>query len=108
MSIDEDEAEDLLKEIEKQVKRRQWGKAIRLEVQDSIPKKLLKILVDELQIEEEDIFRIDGTVDLTVFMKVYGLDGFEEYKMPKFSPIPVYDVEVPTEDIFDPFRRKIF
>ncbi len=105
LSIDEDEAEDLLKEIEKQVKRRQWGKAIRLEVQDSIPKKLLKILVDELQIEEEDIFRIDGTVDLTVFMKVYGLDGFEEYKMPKFSPIPVYDVEG-APSIFDAIQKK--
>ncbi|MBR6095243.1 MAG: RNA degradosome polyphosphate kinase [Lachnospiraceae bacterium] len=105
LSIDEDEAEDLLKEIEKQVKRRQWGKAIRLEVQDSVPKKLLKILVEELQIEDEDIFRIDGTVDLTVFMKVYGLDGFEEYKTPKFSPIPVFDIN-PDEDIFTSIRKK--
>ena len=105
LSIDEDEAEDLLKEIEKQVKRRQWGKAIRLEVQDTIPKKLLKILVEELQIEEEDIFKIDGTVDLTVFMKVYGLEGFEEYKTPKFSPIPVLDID-PDEDIFTSIRKK--
>ena len=105
LSIDEDEAEDLLKEIEKQVKRRQWGKAIRLEVQDSVPKKLLKILVDELQIEEEDIFRIDGTVDLTVFMKVYGLDGFEDYKLKRFEPIPVYDIN-PDEDIFTSIRKK--
>ena len=105
LSIDEDEAEDLLKEIEKQVKRRQWGKAIRLEVQDSVPKKLLKILVDELQIEEEDIFRIDGTVDLTVFMKVYGLEGFEDYKLKRFEPIPVYDIN-PDEDIFTSIRKK--
>ena len=105
LSIDEDEAEDLLKEIEKQVKRRQWGKAIRLEVQDSIPKKLLKILVEELQIEEEDIFKIDGTVDLTVFMKVYGLEGFEKHKTPKFSPIPVYEID-PETDIFTSIRKK--
>ncbi len=105
LSIDEDEAEDLLKEIEKQVKRRQWGKAIRLEVQDSIPRKLLKILVDELQIEEEDIFKIDGTVDLTVFMKVYGLEGFEEYKTKSFEPIPVYDID-PETDIFTSIQKK--
>ena len=105
LSIDEDEAEDLLKEIEKQLKRRQWGKAIRLEVQDTIPKKLLKILVEELQIEEEDIFRIDGTVDLTVFMKVYGLEGFDEYKTPKYTPIPVYDIE-PEKDIFSSIQKK--
>ncbi|MBR3039670.1 MAG: RNA degradosome polyphosphate kinase [Lachnospiraceae bacterium] len=105
LSIDEDEAEDLLKEIEKQVKRRQWGKAIRLEVQDSIPKKLLKILTEELQIEDEDIFKIDGTVDLTVFMKVYGLEGFEEHKNGKFNPIPVSDIN-PEEDIFASIRKK--
>lgn len=41
LSIDEDEAEDLLKEIEKQVKQRQWGEAIRLEVDKKIDKRLM-------------------------------------------------------------------
>lgn len=44
LSIDEDEAADLLKEIEKQLKKRQWGEAIRLEVEDGIDKRLLKII----------------------------------------------------------------
>ena len=43
-SLEEDEAEDLLKEIEKQLKKRQWGEAIRLEVEEGIDKRLLKIL----------------------------------------------------------------
>ena len=41
LSIDEDEAEDLLKEIEKQLKKRQWGQAIRLEVENSVDRRLL-------------------------------------------------------------------
>ena len=60
LTIDEDEAEDLLKEIEKQLKKRQWGQAIRLEVEAGMDKRLLRIIKDELSIEEEDIYHIDG------------------------------------------------
>ena len=47
-SIDEEGAEDLLIEIEKQIKSRQWGEVIRLEVEASINKKLLAILKKNL------------------------------------------------------------
>ena len=43
-TIEEDEAEDLLKEIERQLKRRQWGQAIRLEVEEGIDERLLQII----------------------------------------------------------------
>ena len=58
LSIDEDDAEDLLKEIEKSLKMRQWGEVIRLEVEDGIDKKLLNFLKDELKVAEQDIFQI--------------------------------------------------
>ncbi len=48
--IDEDEAADLLKEIQKQLKKRQWGEVIRLEVEDGMDKRLLKILKKEFHI----------------------------------------------------------
>ena len=50
LSIDEDEAADLLIEIQRQLKKRQWGQAIRLEVEDGIDKKLLKTLKKELKL----------------------------------------------------------
>ena len=56
LTIDEDEAEDLLKEIQKQLKMRQWGEVIRLEVESGIDKRLLRFLKDELKVAEEDIF----------------------------------------------------
>ncbi len=80
LTIDEDEAADLLIEIERQLKKRQWGQAIRLEVEDDIDKRLLKILKKELDISEESIFRINGPLDLTFLMKVYGMDGFDHLK----------------------------
>lgn len=86
LTIAEDEAADLLKEIEKQVKKRQRGEAIRLEVEAGCDKRLLKILTEELHIEEENIYAIDGPLDLTVLMKVYGLEGFQHLKAPKFIP----------------------
>jgi len=89
LSIGEDEAEDLLKEIEKQLKKRQWGEAIRLEVEESVDKKLLKIVRKELGIAEEDIYRINGPLDLTILMKLYGVDGFDHLKEAKYSPQPV-------------------
>ena len=89
LTIDEDEAEDLLKEIEKQLKKRQWGQAIRLEVEAGIDKKLLSIIKKELSIEEDDIYRIDGPLDLTFLMKMYGLSGFEHLKALKYEPQPV-------------------
>ena len=105
LSIDEDEAEDLLKEIERQVKKRQWGEAIRLEVEDGISKKLLKILKEELHIEDEDIFEINGPLDLTVLMKVYGLDGFTHLKNPSHEPVEVLEFDK-EEDVFTSIRRQ--
>ena len=74
LSIDEDEAEDLLKEIEKQLKKRQWGEAIRLEVEEGIDKRLLNIIKKELRLEDDDMYFINGPLDLTFLMKMYGLD----------------------------------
>lgn len=89
LTIDEDGAEDLLVEIQKQLKKRQWGEVIRLEVEESTDKRLMKILKTEFSIKDEDIFYINGPLDLTMLMKVYGLDGYEQYKTPKYTPAPV-------------------
>lgn len=89
LTIDEDEAEDLLVEIQKQLKKRQWGEVIRLEAEEKMDKRLLKILKTEFDIKDEDIFEISGPLDLTMLMKVYSLEGFDEFKTPKYTPAPV-------------------
>ena len=89
LTIEEDEAEDLLKEIQKQIKKRQWGEAIRLEVEDGMETSLLKVLKKELQIKNDDIYKINGPLDLTFLMKMYGMDGFEHLRAPKHVPAAV-------------------
>ena len=104
LTIDEDEAADLLKEIEKQIKKRQWGEAIRLEIEANLDPALLKILKKELEIEESDVYKIDGPLDLTFLMKLYGLDGFEHLKEGKYTPQPVPEIEQ-GESIFNAIKR---
>ena len=104
-SIEEEEAEDLLKEIEKQLKKRQWGQAIRLEVEEGIDKRLLDIIKKELMIEECDIYNIPGPLDLTFLMKMYGLPGFEHHKNPSFNPQPVAGLATDA-NVFDEIRRR--
>ena len=104
LPFDEDEAADLLVEIEKQLKRRQWGEPIRLEVEAGIDKQLLKVLKRELPINEESIYRIHGPLDLTFLMKVYGLDGFDHLKEKPFTPQQPKYLE-PDRDLFEQIRE---
>ncbi len=104
LTIDEDEASDLLKEIQKQLKKRQWGEVIRLEVDEKIDKRLLKILKKEFEIKEDAIYRTLGPLDLTFLMKMYGLEGFEQYKEPKYIPQPIPNL-TGRPDIFEEIRK---
>ena len=105
LSIDEEDAADLLKEIQKQLKRRQWGEVIRLEVEDGIDKRLLKILKKAMNVGEASIYRINGPLDLTFLMKVNGLDGYDHLKYPKYEPQLSKDIH-PDEDLFTQIRGK--
>ena len=105
LSIDEEDAADLLKEIQKQLKRRQWGEVIRLEVEDGIDKRLLKILKKAMNVGEASIYRINGPLDLTFLMKVNGLDGYDHLKYPKYEPQLSKDIH-PDEDLFTEIRGK--
>ena len=104
LSIDEDDASDLLKEIQKQLKKRQWGEVIRLEVEEGIDERLLKILEKEFHIKKQDIFFIPGPLDLTFLMKLYGIEGFDSLKTPKYIPQPVPGMNE-EEDIFTQIRK---
>lgn len=103
-SLDEEEAVDLLEEIEKQLKRRQWGEVIRLEIEEKADKRLLKILKKELMVNEEDIFEIPGALDLTFLMKMYGLAGYDHLKTPGYTPQPV-PAFMNDDDIFTNIRK---
>lgn len=104
LTIDEDEASDLLKEIQNKLKMRQWGEVIRLEIEDKADKKLLKFLKSELKVAEEDIFRIAGPIDLTFLMKVYGIEGYDHLRYAPYTPQRVPEIE-PGSNIFEAIRK---
>lgn len=104
LTIDEDEAADLLKEIQKQLKMRQWGEVIRLEIEEGMEKPLLKILKKEFNIKDSDIYPINGPLDLTFLMKMYGMPGFDEYKVKPYQPQPV-PAMMNDDDIFTQIRK---
>ena len=103
LTIDEEEAADLLKEIEKQIRRRQWGEVIRLEVADDIDPGLMEILKMELSVRKECIYRIPGPIDLTFLMKMYSLSGFDALKRPDHVPAQVREIN-DGDDIFESIR----
>ena len=103
-TLDEEEAEDLLVEIQKQLKKRQWGEVIRLEVEEKVDRRLLKILKRELSVGEEDIYEISGPLDLTFLMKMYGMAGFDSLKSPSYTPQPVPEL-MNEDDIFANIRK---
>lgn len=105
LTIDEDDAADLLKEIEKQIKKRAWGEVIKLEVESDMDKRLLKELKKQLQVSGDVVYHINGPLDLTFLMKVNGLEGFDHLKNKKYIPQPVKALNQ-EENIFDQIKRK--
>lgn len=72
MTIHEDGAQDLLKEIEKELKKRKWGAAVRLEVKrNHYDPQVLEFLQRVLEIHQGDIYEVDGPIDLTYFSVFY-------------------------------------
>lgn len=104
LSIDEDDAADLLEEIQKQLKKRQRGEAIRLEIEDKCDKNIIKFLKRELNVGDESIYKILGPIDLTFLMKLYGMEGFEYLKDEKYIPVQSAMIN-DDEDIFTQISR---
>ena len=110
LDIDEDEAEDLLKEIEEQVRRRRFGEIIRLEVQEDIDSDLLKYIVDELEVDEADIFSVNGPIDLTFLSKLTSACKAKHpelcYRSHEPAEAASFDGPVSGLDIFEQIRTK--
>ncbi|PZE21472.1 polyphosphate kinase 1 [Paenibacillus xerothermodurans] len=105
LTLDEEGAEDLLEEIEKELRRRRWGAPVRLEAEKGIHPYALDRLREEFEITD-NIFEIDGPLDLTYFMKLPGsLHGHEHLR---YRPVEsIYPPELlETEDMFDKLKRQ--
>ncbi len=107
LSIDEEGAEDLLEAIEKSLKKRKWGSAIRLEVDYGMDERLLRVLKEELEVRNEEIYYINGHLDLTYLMKFGNRLSslYDHLRNRVFVPVVPIDL-AGSEDIFRSIAEK--
>jgi polyphosphate kinase len=82
LTLEEEEADDLLAAVEMELRRRRFGRAVRLEVQEGISDEMLALLVRELDVERAEVSRHRGLLDLTSLFQIHGLDRPELKDMP--------------------------
>src|SRR5215510_4985080 len=104
IEIEEDEAEDLLKSVEQTLRQRRFGFGVRLEVSSAMSIPMIDLLRQSLQMDEQDVYSIDGPLNIPDLMTLYKLD-LPEAKERLFEPM------TPTvfrdgETIFDVIRRQ--
>jgi polyphosphate kinase len=72
--VEEDRDEDLLQALERELVRRRFGPAVRLEVEEDIDDEVLNLLVDEIDVERSNVQRVPGLLDLSSLWQIYDLD----------------------------------
>ncbi len=85
VEVEEDDAENLLLALERELMRRRFGPPVRLEVEESIDPHVLELLIDELGVSDPEVFRLPGPLDLTGLWTIVGLDR-DDLKQRKFVP----------------------
>lgn len=84
--VEEDEGGDLLMSIESELTQRRFGRVVRLEVHPDMPDEVLDLLMREMGASGEDVYRVDGPLDLAGLWGVFELDR-PELKFPVFSGV---------------------
>ncbi|WP_166134311.1 RNA degradosome polyphosphate kinase [Nocardioides ochotonae] len=109
LEVEEDDAENLLAALEKELLRRRFGPPVRLEVEETISPSVLALLVTELGVSEQEVVRLPGPLDLRGLHGIADL-GREELKYPAFVPTThPYLAEVESAapvDVFKSLRRR--
>jgi polyphosphate kinase len=82
LEVDEDETDDLLQSLEQELLRRRFGPAVRLEVEDTISDAVLQLIVRELGVEADEVYRVPGPLDLSGLSAIAALDRPELHYVP--------------------------
>jgi polyphosphate kinase len=103
--IDEEEAENLLRTIEQELRRSSRGDAVRLEVEDDIPKDFLDLLLEFFDLTEADVYKVNGPLTMTHLGPLITNDAFANLKDRPFQP--GRDPALPPHaDVFEVLRRQ--
>ncbi|NEG95403.1 RNA degradosome polyphosphate kinase [Bifidobacterium sp. SMB2] len=109
IDVEEDDAENLLNAMEKELLRRRFGPPIRLEISDATSPFLSHLLADQLGVSDDEVYRLPAPLDMTVLFELGAIDR-ADLKFPKFIPTTnrqIAEVESSrAQDIFAAIRER--
>lgn len=110
LNLDEEDAQDLVVEVEKQLKKRQRGEAVRLEFERGTSRFMRRFMTPEMNLGPEDMYEIDGPLDMTAFFSFCGIKGYDNLRYPEAHPHKPWSmIQMERENkhnIFDMIREK--
>ena len=103
--VDEEEIDDLLRAVEGELGSRRYGDAVRLEAAHDCPEEICNYLLDKFELSEQDLYRVDGPVNVNRLNEVYDLINRPELKYKPFVPAIPTKVTLKS-DIFENIRKQ--
>ncbi len=109
LTLEEEEADDLLELVEMELRRRRFGRAVRVEISKGASQEVKELIAQELKLHPDDIYEVDFPLDLSGLWAVYDID-VPELEAPQFTPVtPAQFLDVASQrrsDIFEVLRRE--
>ncbi len=104
IALAEEEAEDLLITIEESLRKRRLGEAVRLELTPAMAPQVRLWLIEELELTEQDVYEVDGLLDLTCLWQLVGIDR-PDLKDPPFTAQVPPEFRTAKSSIFNSIRK---
>jgi polyphosphate kinase len=92
-----DEADDLLRAVEDELRRRRFGEVVRLEVSSDMRPDIRERLIDWLDLEERQVYDVDGLLDLGDLWELHDLEGHTKLRDPAWTPVTQPPFQSPDE-----------
>ncbi|HKE58134.1 MAG TPA: polyphosphate kinase 1 [Pyrinomonadaceae bacterium] len=102
IELRDEEAEDLLSLIQEELRQRRFGTPVRLEVSPGMPDEMVQYLVESLELEEDDVYIVDGPMKIQDLMSLYKLERPDLKDEPFVPAVPEWKQEYKT--IFDAIK----
>jgi polyphosphate kinase len=103
--IDDEEADNLLKRIEEELRNLRRGAAVRLEIETGVPDAVFTLLCEHLHMSPEYVFKLDGPLNLVRMMSLADLVDRPDLKYPAFTPVELPSLRVATS-IFNAMQER--
>jgi polyphosphate kinase len=106
LEVEEDQDEDLLKALEKELAQRKFGPPVRLEVADDMSEHMMELLLRELEVDQHDVVVVPGLLDLSCLWQLHGVDR-TDLKDPPFVPAthPAFGERETPKSVFATLRE---